>query len=248
MRGLLAIERMYHQIIAGNKTQTRRSGGLDRINGCKEVRKNGKVIKEAIITHPDNWEITGYTGEMGGDLSEVDFCDYMDTQRNIYIQPRYKVGEVLYLKEPYQINVKGEVMYKFNHRYHSACEHGRWWKNKLFMPASAARAFIRITGIKCERLLDISDEDCLAEGIETGYSGNHPFGYINYLMHEGYGYDYIDNTPKESFISLFKLANKLAKVGSVPPHGSLPTPPDVENIWVWAYTFQYLKDYKLNNN
>lgn len=32
MRGLLAVECMYHQIVAGNKGQTRRSGGLDAIN------------------------------------------------------------------------------------------------------------------------------------------------------------------------------------------------------------------------
>lgn len=39
------------------------------------------------------------------------------------------------------------------------------WKNKLFMPQWAARHFIEITAVRAERLQDISEEDCLKEGI-----------------------------------------------------------------------------------
>jgi hypothetical protein len=46
------------------------------------------------------------------------------------------------------------------------------WQNKLFMPQWAARYFIEITAVRCERLHDISDEDCLKEGIE--YDENMP--------------------------------------------------------------------------
>jgi hypothetical protein len=208
MRGLLAIEPLYHQIVKGNKTQTRRSGGLDVVN-----------------ENPDDWEITGYTGEMGGDLIEVDFCDYMGSQRNIYLKPRYRIGEVLYLKEPYcmdNFGMAGKPYYKYDDPHPSVIK----WKNKLFMPTSAARAFVKITSIKCERLLDISDEDCITEGITNmGYHG-----WKNYLSKSGNEYEL---TSKESFLSLFKFANKMKPSAVIP------------NLWVWAYTFEYLLEFKL---
>lgn len=47
---------------------------------------------------------------------------------------------------------------------------GEGWKNKMFVKASLMPHRIRITGIKVERLQDISDEDCMREGIfEQGH-------------------------------------------------------------------------------
>lgn len=39
------------------------------------------------------------------------------------------------------------------------------WNNKMFTKAELMPHQIRIIGIKCERLRDISDEDCINEGI-----------------------------------------------------------------------------------
>lgn len=210
MRGLLAIEILYHQIVAGNKIQTRRSGGLDVVN-----------------EKPDNWEITGCTGDEN-ELEEVDFCDYMDTQRNIHCRPRYKMGEILYLKEPTAIitteaNPEPHIGYRYDlsDTFLSGCVIK--WSNKLFMPAANARAFVRITGIRCERLLDISYSDAIAEGIQS--MGFH--GYKNYLSKSGKEYEL---TAIESFISLYKFANKVK---------------EVPNIFVWRYTFEFLPNYKL---
>lgn len=234
MRGLLMIEPLYKQTICGYKTMTRRDGGLSVVN-----------------QNPDWWRLNGNfinTKEVAKEIKSRALINRYYLFENtvgtkVWCKPRYKIGEVLYLKEPYS-GQNGHYNYKFSFKDNSPMRESIKWKNKLFMPADAGRIFVKITDIKCERLLDISDADCRAEGIEMGYAGNSPFGYINYLMTTEYGYDYIDNTPKESFISLYKLANKMAKVGSVPPHGSLPTPIDVPNIWVWAYTYEYLTDYK----
>lgn len=87
-------------------------------------------------------------------------------------KPRYNVGEILYLKEPYQYaknTVTGEMIpfYKFDGEHIPGTEEfgDVEWKNKLFMPASAARYFIKIIGVRAERLQDISVEDCIKEGI-----------------------------------------------------------------------------------
>lgn len=240
MRGLLAIEILYHAIVAGKKTQTRRSGGLEKVNGRKATK-----TKKAIITTPDEWEKASRTIYTDGTLSEQWFMkkgggiiNYVNG--SIGCKPRYRVGEVLYLKEPWVFleskttDFWNGYAYKFGAR--SGCaisERGAElggteikFKNKLFMPASAARAYIRITGIKCERLMDISDADCIAEGIQkTGY------GYKNYSSKT----KQFELTEKGSFISLFQFANKMKPTAELP------------NIWCWAYTFEYLPNYNPNN-
>ncbi len=40
------------------------------------------------------------------------------------------------------------------------------------MPTWAARYFIRITAVRAERLQDISEEDCIKEGIKPVLDGN----------------------------------------------------------------------------
>ncbi|MCW3111337.1 MAG: hypothetical protein JWQ09_5843 [Segetibacter sp.] len=211
MRGLLAIEPLYHQIVAGNKTQTRRSGGLEVVN------KN-----------PDEWVLNGRFLSIKEIVREINedklaACDYLfenTVGTKVWCKPRYKVGEVLYLKEPIFIEYdtvhtdSKRILYKFDNKHHRISK----WSNKLFMPASAARAFVRITGIKCERLLDISDEDCIAEGIEL------VDGYYKYyqVVHE---HGNFTKSPKQSFLTLYTFANK-AKT--------------IDNIWVWVYTFEYL--------
>lgn len=207
MRGLLAVECMYHQIVAGNKGQTRRSGGLEMINDNLE----------------DGWDISEWVtikNTAGKEIPAVEFMipDYRG--KVIQCAPRYKVGEVMYLKEPIFIYDDGHIIYKFDNINQFPLN--RPWNNKLYMPAASARAFIKITGIRCEHLLDISDEDCLAEGIE--------FKKMNVMGYKYYGTNnWVDN-PKESFLSLYRFANKVK---------------EVPNIFVWVYEFEYLKDYKI---
>lgn len=77
-------------------------------------------------------------------------------------KPRYNVGEVVYLKETYAM-LGGSICYKGNH----PSTHITEWKNKMFMPATASRCHIKITGVRHERLQDISDVDAKAEGFSS---------------------------------------------------------------------------------
>lgn len=215
MRGLLVIEQLYHQIVKGAKTQTRRSGGLESVN---------VILGHGLFDFsPDNYELVRFNTE------HAKFWERGNALNEIYCKPRYKVGEVLYLKEPTTLFM-GQTLYKFDcDKYGLSKTVNNFqpinikWSNKLFMPASAARAFVRITDIKCYRLLDISFEDAIKEGVEgMGYHG-----WKDYLKPNTY-----ELTAIESFFSLFKFANKVK---------------EVDNIWVWAYTFEYLPNYKYDS-
>ena len=46
------------------------------------------------------------------------------------------------------------------------------WNNKMFVKSYACKHHIKITNVKIERLQDISDEDCLKEGIIHAYTNN----------------------------------------------------------------------------
>lgn len=61
------------------------------------------------------------------------------------------------------------------------------WTNKMFVAASMMPHHIRITDIRVERLQDISDEDCLREGVIKKFSfftmGDYTFAGCNSSYH-----------------------------------------------------------------
>ena len=83
---------------------------------------------------------------------------------------------------------------------------------------------IRITGIKCERLQDISNTDCLKEGIRQAYEES-ILGMYGYIDHKGTGLWF--NTPRKAFAAL------IDKVSGRGPWASNP--------WVVAYEFELVK-------
>ena len=78
------------------------------------------------------------------------------------IKPHYKIGETVYIKEPFSDSYDMDrIRYKYDQDTDNYCI----WENPRTMAARQARHFIEITGVRCERVQDISDEDILSEGI-----------------------------------------------------------------------------------
>jgi hypothetical protein len=73
-----------------------------------------------------------------------------------------RVGDVLWVRETWRFD-EGEYFYKAD----DDCPEGYDWKPSIFMPKEAARIFLKVTGIRCERLQDITEEDAIKEGVET---------------------------------------------------------------------------------
>ena len=200
MKGICFKPEMFHATIEGRKTQTRR----------------------ILNPQPD-----GFRGFVGNDMFVPQTVIGMSVKE---IKPRYKVGETLYLKEPYMfapnvefgIDTNGNgIRYKYSESAQYIEEWETEFENKLFMPAKYARYFIEITDVRWERLQDISEEDCLKEGISEKLSK--VLGWLQYGISgkERYG------TPQEAYAALIDKING-------------------KGIWqsnpcVWIY------DYKLTN-
>lgn len=88
-------------------------------------------------------------------------CQLIDTDTNKIIIPQFKVGEVVAIAQKY--SEIGIEPFPF-------CEAG--WSNKMFVRADLMPHRIRITDVRVERLQDISDEDCIKEGIIHAWTGS----------------------------------------------------------------------------
>lgn len=206
MKGICFIEPLHGKTVKRIKVQTRR------------------IITEQPL---ENESIKPFEKGLFGIYHKVGGIDNL----KLTLKPRYNVGDILYLKEPYCIGVNGcdtlpsLIYYKYNEKDMSFLTRTGLindikWKNKLFMPASDARHFIKITSVRAERLQDISDEDCIKEGIEEElniHNGKQWFTYCN-------GTHSFD-TPREAYKAL---------INSIDGKDTWDN-----NPWVWVY------DYKL---
>lgn len=80
---------------------------------------------------------------------------------------RYKVGEVVAVAQSYKSVFKESLSYTIP-RWHWLDDHigEKGFDNKMLVRACEMPHQIQITNIKIERLQDISEEDCLREGLQ----------------------------------------------------------------------------------
>ncbi|MBQ4904159.1 MULTISPECIES: hypothetical protein [Alistipes] len=145
---------------------------------------------------------------------------------------RYKLGEVVAVAQRYEdlANIyhdKGSYLLQLSkvHGYKLAyITELPGWRNKMFVDPQLMPHQIRITGIKCERLQDISTADCLKEGLRQAYAES-ILGMYGYIDRKGTGLWF--NTPREAFAAL---------IDKVSGRGTWAS-----NPWVVAYEFELVK-------
>lgn len=118
-----------------------------------------------------------------------------------YDCPYGQPGDLLWVRETWcnAIEEKEEYLYRATHEAFND-EGGSPWKPSIHMPKAAARIWHEVTGIRVERIADISEEDCIAEGIhlqETGF----------YCWEPDLGLQFSARSAKEAFRKLWKLIN-----------------------------------------
>lgn len=87
--------------------------------------------------------------------------DFEASDEPIIIKPRYKVGEIVAVAQSY--SKCGSA--NFDEWEKEADWFQKGFSNKMFVKPELMPHQIQITNIKLERLKDISDEDCIKEGI-----------------------------------------------------------------------------------
>lgn len=168
-------------VLEGRKTMTR------RIIKCPRTFRGEWVAGFNIHRRYSDKKIVGFP------------CMYDADERGFdggEILPHYKIGEIVAVAQRYaDIGIEP---FPF-------CEAG--WRNKMFVKADLMPRHIEFTDRKIERLQDISDEDCLKEGIYED-SGDDKFPPSIFYEFEGNKDDGFD-TPREAFAVLIdKVSGK----------------------------------------
>jgi hypothetical protein len=78
-----------------------------------------------------------------------------------YFRCKYEIGDILWVRETFQILPPNMVFYKADTENKATGN----WKPSIFMPKEACRIFLKLTNIRVERLNNISESDAIAEGI-----------------------------------------------------------------------------------
>ena len=97
----------------------------------------------------------------------------------ISVRSRYLLGETIAIAQKYEDLIKNDEFYRLcgkNGMPLECIKYERGCNNKMFVRADLMPHHIRITKIRMERLQDISDEDCLKEGICRSDIKNTLFG------------------------------------------------------------------------
>lgn len=131
----------------------------------------------------------------------------------IIIRPRYKVGEIVAVAQRYDsagISTTHKIYNDKNGQYENACNTAGW-TNKMFVQPELMPHKIQITNIGLERLQDISDRDCLQEGVretEIRKYKENPVGDIEVeveicsCLKKNDGRALVYPTPREAFAAL----------------------------------------------
>jgi len=132
-------------VLSGKKTQTR------------DIIK----LQDERLDYLRGWNLDGGFAEFGRAREDP-----------LALYPKYYVGEVVAVAQSYQ--KAGVVFVPIRESDFINKRSVKWgnarklagWKNKMFVRPELMPHAIKITNIRVERLQDISDEDCLAEGVE----------------------------------------------------------------------------------
>lgn len=88
------------------------------------------------------------------------------------LKPKYEIGEVVAIAQSYKdLGYSPEEPLQEEAGYYPHIKNCSGWTNKMFVRADLMPHHIRIINIKIERLQDISDGDCAAEGIRPFKNG-----------------------------------------------------------------------------
>jgi hypothetical protein len=139
IKPILFSTEMVRAILEGRKTVTRR---------------------DPFQTPPDYDVLKGHYRDSKGRLCAVFQCRKDLTTEAVYA--RYDRGDILWVRETWSRLETGPYLYKADNEKPISY---LGWRPSIHMPREAARIFLRVTGVRVEKLRDMVLGDVLVEGI-----------------------------------------------------------------------------------
>jgi hypothetical protein len=227
--GILMSKPMVLAMLQKRKTQTRRTRGLEEING-----------------NPDAWHLVNSDGQKYGRDDAPIWWNFENgySGRKLMVKCPYGgLGDMLYIREMLRC-VNGEWFYnadglpvmvdpKYQLEMVAWAHHKEQdYASSMFMPRWACRLERPITKMRCERVQTITEADCIAEGVRYPVTtGGHPLLEISskhcpgdYLKDKFKNGKYIGNSEdwiKAHYASLWDTLNAKRYPWSMNP-------------WVWV--------------
>ena len=224
---------MASAIIAGTKTETRRTRGLDFIN-----------------QNPDHWELIGKTPEIDlpFDADRINpllpvwgWRDRKDNSQTFVAQCPYgKTGDILYVREnwaardahnqahlnkPPLVAIEYQATPDERLKFHltksveivvAPIGEPKKWRPSIHLPKQAARIWLKVISTHPEQLLDITEASAQAEGITFDKDSGYWFA----------GDAAMASDPVDCYLCLFDDINGDGAAGL--------------NPWVWVIKFEVL--------
>lgn len=215
-------------VLEGRKTQTRRiiktSDAFERVNPDFdwddediENRENDFALRVKNMSETEKKECFNY----------------------LLNHPKYKVGEIVAVAQSYKdVDSYYSAAYQRQHSIHGMIVDAldcvsnedikKWfknrndfkdkasWNNKMFVKSELMPHQIHISNVRIERLQDISDEDCLAEGIIKKWHAPACRNYFYLPNVEVKSTKDVFDTPREAYAALIDKVGKKGDWGRNP--------------------------------
>jgi hypothetical protein len=161
-------------------------------------------------------------------LSRYGHNKFNDRSTDFISDAPFKVGEVVAVAQKYRdipdynADLYDDDLPSYSCSGGSSLQYTQGWDNKMFVKADLMPHQIEITDIRVQRLQDISDEDCITEGImrfPDRFTGDIVYSFQGC----GYNFDY----PITAYSEL---------IDSISGKGTFE-----RNPWVFAYNFKLIK-------
>jgi hypothetical protein len=162
-RPILFSGAMVRAILNGTKTQTRRIGKY-QMDSATELAVETSMHATKGLTYMATYRAFPDGGSARWGLCE---CPYGIIGDKLWVRETFRLTDSNDCACYDPCNCKSGLPV---YRADCPCEESKW-KPSIFMPRWASRITLEITGVRVERLNDISEEDALAEGAMEWWSG-----------------------------------------------------------------------------
>ncbi|MBR8773544.1 hypothetical protein IX306_000655 [Porphyromonas levii] len=161
-------------------------------------------------------------------------CSVVSVEDFLLERAPYKVGEVVAVAQNYKDAGVGFEDLAKDPDILSIKSKVKGYSNKMYVKPKLMPHQVKITNVRVQRLQDITDEECMLEGIREvevsnnwGNSATHTEYTITYYNAKGLVKQLRARTPREAYALLI---DKISGKGTWE-----------SNPWVWAYDFELLR-------